>query len=128
MLPIYYIRRVDTICWFYIVLAFFEGGGGYPDPEIPNHSKSGMIVPDLRNPLVRCSRFTNFCWVGKHVDVIMKPTNSPTQGQPNSRKKLGQTWHLGSHFFCPQQIFLRGLGSVIYRKQTTRNSTLLSSP
>ena len=33
-----------------------------------------------------CSGFTKFCWVGKHVNIIMKPTNSPTQGQPNQRK------------------------------------------
>ena len=30
-------------------------------------------------------RYTNFCWVGKHIN-IMKPSNSPTQGQPNQRK------------------------------------------
>ena len=30
--------------------------------------------------------FTKFCWVGKHVNVSMKPTNFPTQGQPNPRK------------------------------------------
>ena len=36
---------------------------------------------------VGCWRFTKLCWVGKHMDIIMKPTNSPTQGQPNPRKK-----------------------------------------
>ena len=31
--------------------------------------------------------FTKFCWVWKHiVSTIMKPTHSPTQGQPNPRK------------------------------------------
>ena len=34
-----------------------------------------------------CKRFTKFSWVGKHVYIIMKPTNSPTQDQPNSSKK-----------------------------------------
>ena len=29
---------------------------------------------------------TKLCWVGKHVTIITKPTNSPTQGQPNPRK------------------------------------------
>ena len=34
-----------------------------------------------------CSRLIYFCWVGKHINIIMKPTNSPSQGQqPNPRK------------------------------------------
>ena len=33
-----------------------------------------------------CLRFTKLCWVGKHVNIIMKPTNSPTQGQLNPRR------------------------------------------
>ena len=35
------------------------------------------------NQLIGCLRFTKFCWVGKHVSITVKPTNSPTQGQPN---------------------------------------------
>ena len=31
-------------------------------------------------------RRTKFCWVGKHINIIMKPTNSSTQGQTNPRK------------------------------------------
>ena len=31
-------------------------------------------------------RFTTLCWVGKHANITMKPTNSPTHGQPNPRK------------------------------------------
>ena len=54
------------------------------------------------------------------VNVIMQPTNSPTQGQPNPGK-FGLKWHL-IHFF-PQQLFFRGLGLVLYGKQTTRNPT-----
>ena len=34
-----------------------------------------------------CLRFTEFCWDEKHVNIIVKSTNSPTQGQPNPRKK-----------------------------------------
>ena len=30
--------------------------------------------------------YTELCWVGNHINIIMKPTNSPTQGQPNPRK------------------------------------------
>ena len=74
---------------------------------------------------IRFLRFTKFCWVGKHVNIDMKPTNPPTQGQLNPRK-LGLKWHL-DHFF-PHQIFFRGLGLVVYRKQTTRNLTQPNSP
>ena len=64
--------------------------------------------------ILRCLRLTKSCWVGKHsLNVIMKPTNSPTQGQPNpTQEKLGYKWHLG-HFF-PQQKFFRGLGLILY--------------
>ena len=34
----------------------------------------------------RVLRYYKLCWVGKHVNIIMKPTNSPTHGQPNPRK------------------------------------------
>ena len=34
-----------------------------------------------------CWRFTKFCLVEKHVNISMKPTDSPTKGQPNTRKK-----------------------------------------
>ena len=37
-------------------------------------------------PEIGCLRSTKLCWVGKHINVIMKPTDSPTQGQPNPRK------------------------------------------
>ena len=39
--------------------------------------------------LLGCLRFTKFCWVGKHVHIIMKPTNSPTPGQPHPRLLIG---------------------------------------
>ena len=53
------------------------------------------------------------------VNIIMKPTNSPTQGQPNPRK-TGSKVEFGSHFFSPQQIIFRGLGLISYRNHTTR--------
>ena len=37
------------------------------------------------------------------------------------QEKLGLKWRLG-HFF-PQKVFFRGLGSVLYGEQTTRNLT-----
>ena len=30
--------------------------------------------------LVGCLRYTKFCWVGKNINIFMKPTNAPTQG------------------------------------------------
>ena len=30
--------------------------------------------------------FTKVCWVGKHLSITMKPTNSPTQGQTQPKK------------------------------------------
>ena len=53
-----------------------------------------------------CDIYTEFCWGGKHVNITMKPTNSPTQGQPNPRKIRFKSGILG-HFF-PQQIFFVG--------------------
>ena len=51
----------------------------------------------------------------------MKPSNSPTQGQPNPRKNRLKSGIWATFF--PQQIVFRGLGLVLYRKQTTRNLT-----
>ena len=46
-----------------------------------------MVGPDYyAPPVIRCLRFTKLCSVEKHINIIMKPTNSPTQGQPNPRK------------------------------------------
>ena len=33
-----------------------------------------------------CLRFAKFCWVEKQINITMKPTTSPTQGQPNLSK------------------------------------------
>ena len=54
---------------------------------LPARSVHIRLWPVLRLLLlIGCLRFTTLCWVGKHVNVIMKPTNSPTQGQPRPRK------------------------------------------
>ena len=46
----------------------------------------GSCAAPQTGRLIRCLRFTKLCRVGEHINVIMKPTNSPTQGQPNPRK------------------------------------------
>ena len=69
-----------------------------------------------------CLRFIKLsCWVGLHINIIMKPPISPTQGQPNPRKSRLKVafWPL----FPTKKIFLRGLGLVLYRKQITKNLT-----
>ena len=50
-------------------------------------------------------RFTKFCWLGKHMHMITKPTNSSTQGRPSPKK-------------C-----FRGLRLVLCREQTIRSLT-----
>ena len=52
------------------------------------------------------------------MNIIMKPSNAPKPKANPTQEKIGQKWYLG-HFF-PQQIFFRGLGLVLCRKQTTR--------
>ena len=71
-------------------------------------------------------RFTKFCWGRKHVNIIMKPTNSPTQGQPNP-KKIRLKVAFGP-LFPTAKYFFGGLGLVLYRKQTARNQTQPNSP
>ena len=65
-----------------------------------------------------CLRFTKWFWVGKHVNIIMKPTNSPTLGQPNPRKI---SFKVTFGPFFAQKIFFRGLGLFFHRKKTTRH-------
>ena len=44
-----------------------------------------VYIPTLLAVVLGCLRFIKFCWVGNHINTIMKPTNS-LQGQPNPRK------------------------------------------
>ena len=48
--------------------------------------EAAMVELAMVEVVKGCLRFTKFCWVGKHANIIMKPMNSPTQGQPNPRK------------------------------------------
>ena len=48
-------------------------------------SSEHQTRPNLTFPLW-CLRFTKLCWVRKHINNIMKSTNSPNHGQPNPRK------------------------------------------
>ena len=45
-----------------------------------------LRIIHLRHQVIGCLRYTKSCWVGKHINMIINPTNFPTQGQPNPRK------------------------------------------
>ena len=58
-----------------------------------------------------CLRFTEYhVGLKTHINIIMKPTSSPTQGQPKPKKNYVKKWHLG--YFFSQQLCFRGLGLV----------------
>ena len=85
------------------------------------------IAPGIScKQLIGCLRFTNLCWVGQHANIIMKPTNSPTQGQPHPRK-IRLKVAFGPLFSHSKQFFVV-LRLVLYRKQTTRHLTQPSNP
>ena len=98
-------------------------------PPLPGYSQEctagNIVLAPSSHELLGCLRHAKFCSVGKHINIIMKPTNSPTQGQPNPRQnRLKEAF--GPLFcvtFFPQQIIFRGLGLVLYRNRTTRNLT-----
>ena len=48
-------------------------------------------------------QFTKFCWVGKYINRIIKPTNPPTHGQPNPKQhrlKVAFIWSTSCHSKC----------------------------
>ena len=70
-------------------------------------------------------RFAKFCWVGKHINVIMKPTNSPTQPKKSCcRLKIA----FGPLFPTANIFSWVKIGFTYGRKQTTRNRTQPNSP
>ena len=88
--------------------------------EVWNFDMSLYLLHLLHVRTTVSAIYNKFCWVGKHVNIIMKPSNSPTQ------QKIGWRWQLGNFF--PQQIVFGELGLVLCRKQTTRNVTQPDSP
>ena len=66
------------------------------------------VVIDCRLDLAHSRVFAIYklCWVGKHINVIIKPTNSPTQGQPNPRKiGIWGTFSHSKYFFVGWDLF-----------------------
>ena len=125
-----YISKSNSTLYFY----FFPGTPCaygticFPSLPVSDHGldQSSMVI----NHLAVCdtSKYTGtkFCWVGKRINNIMKPMNSPTQGRPNPRKNRLKVanWATFSHskyFFVGWDLFHIG-------KQTTRSLTQPSSP
>ena len=93
----------------------------------PSRRRHSLFISNGVNSKARqqgVAIFFKFCWVRKHVSIIMKPTNSPTQGQPNPRKLRLKSGILGpfiptaTYFFVGWDWFY-----TWYRKKTTRNLT-----
>ena len=56
------------------------------------------------------------------MNIILKSTNSPTQGQPNPRK-IRLKVAFWATFFAAAKIIFGGLGLISYRKQATKIPT-----
>ena len=60
------------------------------------------------------------------VTIFMKPTNSPTQGQPSPRKMRLNKWHSGH--FLPQQIIFHWFQIGTRLQETQTNHTVRKRP
>ena len=70
-------------------------------------------IPGIYYSILGCWRFTTFCWVGEHINIVVKPTNAPTQGQPNPRKirlkvAFWATFSHSKYFFVGRDWFYIG--------------------
>ena len=80
----------------------------------PRHYQYYTINTILSILLEVCLRFPKCCWVGKHVNIITKPTNSPTQGQPNPilghklKVAFGPLFSHSNYFFVGWDWFYAG--------------------
>ena len=90
-----------------------------------NDATIQWLIQRYNSCTIGCLRYTKFCWVGEHINVIMKPSNSPTQGQPNPRKN---SLNVAFGPLFPTANDFRGLGFILSRKRTTRNPTQPISP
>ena len=71
------------------------------------------VARTSRSRMLGCLRFTKLCWVGKHVTIVLKSTNPPTQGQPNPRKirlqvAFGPLFPPANKFSWVSIVFFRG--------------------
>ena len=73
-------------------------------PIMYSEVRSTLAGGDYNTDLILgCLQFTKLCLVAKHVNIFMKPTNSPTQGKPNPRKirlkvAFGPLFPTANHF------------------------------
>ena len=78
-------------------------------------SKIGVIYgsPDVTSgELLGCLRFTKFCWVGKHVNIILKPTNSPQPKANPTQEKNGLKVAFGPRFPTANIFSWVGVGFI----------------
>ena len=69
---------------------------------------------------------TKLCWVGKHITIIMKPTNSPTQGQPKPMK-IRLEVAFGPVFLSTFFFSWAGIGFIFETDHKKPNPTKLSA-
>ena len=88
------------------------------------NSNHGKQIGCLRYMIYDIPNYVGLENIHSKVNIIMKPTNSPTQGQPNPTK-IRLKVAFGPLF--PTEMTFRGLGLVLYRKQTSRNLLVTQS-
>ena len=120
-------RRLNAVFYYLVLWRIFAHISRFFSPPAALRGPSGGPATDAETLMpwyVGCvCNLPNSLGLGKHVNIIMKPTNSPTQGQPNARKIRLKSGILGPTFF-PQQIIFRGLELFLCRKQTLNSSYL----
>ena len=78
---------------------------------------------DMLLIVIGCLRFTSFCWVGKLINIITKPTNSPTQ--PNKKIGLkvvfGPLFSQRKYYFVDWDWFIQETDRPQYKKANPTN-------
>ena len=75
---------------------------------------------------IGCLRFTNIVLGWKRKNIIMKPKNSPTQGQPNP-KKIGAKVAFGPLFSHGKHLSWVGIGFIYETDYKKANPTKFST-
>ena len=69
----------------------------------------------LPRQLTGCLQYIKFCWVGKHINIIMKPSNSPTQAKNRLKVAFGAT-------FSPSKIFFSWGWDLFYLRNRLQDT------
>ena len=76
---------------------------------------------------IGCLRYSKFCWVGKHINIVMKPSNSPTQGHNPTQEKIGQKVAFGPLFPTAYNFSWVGIGFIQETDYKKPNPTKFSA-